>query len=115
MSGTVFIHGMGHSHPPNIIDNQFLEDLDIGTNNEWILERVGIHRRRTVLPLDYIIETRNCDTREAMRVAQVSNAETGRQAAELALQNAGVAAGDIGMLIAGGCSPDIVVPAEALR
>ena len=57
--GSLYIHGMGHFHPGNIVDNAFLEELDIGTNEEWILERVGIHARRTVLPLDYIRETKN--------------------------------------------------------
>ena len=46
---TLHIHGMGHSHPENEITNAFLEELDIGTNDEWILERVGIRSRRTVL------------------------------------------------------------------
>lgn len=50
----LYVHGIGHFHPDNIIDNQFLESLNIGTNNEWIMERVGIRERRTVLSLDYI-------------------------------------------------------------
>ncbi len=113
ITGTVFIHGMGHSHPENIIDNKFLEELDIGTNDKWIMERVGIQTRRTVLPLDYIKETRNRDTRAAVDAAQVSNAETGKIAAEVAIANAGISSADIGMVIAGGCSPDTVTPAEA--
>jgi len=39
--------GLGHFHPENEITNQFLEDLDIGTNDEWIMERTGIRSRRT--------------------------------------------------------------------
>jgi 3-oxoacyl-[acyl-carrier-protein] synthase-3 len=61
----LYLHGMGHFNPENIISNKFLEDLDIGTSNEWILERVGIANRRTVLPLDYIKETKNADFRAA--------------------------------------------------
>ena len=38
---TLFLHGLGHFHPENEITNRFLEELDIGTNDEWILERVG--------------------------------------------------------------------------
>ena len=49
-----FIRGVGHAHPENVVTNQLLTDLDIGTNDEWILERVGIRERRTVLPLDHI-------------------------------------------------------------
>lgn len=105
--------GLGHFHPENEITNQFLEDLDIGTNDEWILERTGIRSRRTALPLDYIRETRNKDPRAAIEAAEMSNAETGARAARLALSRAGVAAGDVGLLIGGGCAPDTVTPAEA--
>ena len=55
----IFIHGIGHFHPENIIDNQFLTDLNIDTSNSWIMERVGIRKRRTVLSLDYIRNTYN--------------------------------------------------------
>ena len=104
---------MGHFHPENEITNQFLEDLDIGTNDEWILERTGIRNRRTALPLDYIRETRNKDPRAAIEAATVSNAEAGAHAARMALDRAGVLASDVGLLIGGGCAPNTVSPAEA--
>ena len=66
---TVYLHGVGHFHPENEISNQFLEDLDIGTNDQWIIDRVGIRARRTVLPLDYIRETKNAEPRDAMDAA----------------------------------------------
>ena len=66
----LYLHSMGHFNPENIITNKFLEDLDIGTNNEWILERVGIQNRRTVLPLDYIKKTKNSDPRAAFEARQ---------------------------------------------
>ena len=50
----MYIHSFGHFHPENIIDNCFLEHLDIGTDDEWIIARTGIRTRHTVLPLDYI-------------------------------------------------------------
>jgi len=109
----LYIHGMGSFHPENVIDNQFLEDLDIGTNDEWILSRVGIKTRRTVLPLDYIQTTKNKDPRAAIEAALYSNAETGKRAAEVALKQAGIKADQIGLVIVGGCSPDISIPAEA--
>ena len=61
--------GIGHFHPESEITNRFLEDLDIGTSDDWILERVGIRTRRTALPLDYIRETRNADPRAAIEAA----------------------------------------------
>lgn len=109
----LYIHGMGCFHPENVIDNQFLESLDIGTDDKWIMERVGIKTRRTVLPLDYIQTTKNHDPRAAMEAALYSNAETGKRAAEAALKNAGIEADQIGMVISGSCSPDVSIPAEA--
>ena len=37
----LYLHGLGHFHPRNVIDNALLEALHIGTNEQWILERVG--------------------------------------------------------------------------
>src|ERR1700728_3244785 len=71
----LFLHGLGHFHPENEIDNAFLEALDIGTSDQWILDRVGIKSRRTVLPLDYIRATKNRDLRGAAEAALYSNAE----------------------------------------
>ena len=105
--------GLGHFHPDNEITNQFLEELDIGTNDEWILERTGIRSRRTALSLDYIRETRNADPRGAIEAAVISNAASGARAAEMALARAGVLASDVGLLIGGGCAPNTVSPAEA--
>jgi 3-oxoacyl-[acyl-carrier-protein] synthase-3 len=110
---TLFLHGLGHFHPENEITNRFLEELDIGTSDAWILERVGIRSRRTVLPLDYLRETRNLDLRAANEAALYTNAELGRRAAELALLRAGIDRSEIGMLIAGGSAPDSLTPAEA--
>ena len=98
-----------------MIDNRFLEELEIGTTDEWILERVGIRERRTVLPLDYIRSTKNADLRAGQEAALYSNVETGRRAALVALERAGLAPGDIGMVVAGGCCPEMQIPAEACR
>lgn len=105
--------GLGHFNPDNEITNQFLEDLDIGTNDEWILERTGIRSRRTSLSLDYIRETRNADPRGAIEAAEISNAQMGARAAEMALARAGVGIEDVGLLLGGGCAPNTVSPAEA--
>ena len=111
---TVYLHGVGHAHPDHEISNRFLEDLDIGTDDAWILERVGIRARRTVLPLDYIRETRNRDPRAALEAADLSNADLGARAAEMALSRAGVALQDVGLVLAGNSASDThTCPAEA--
>jgi len=111
----IYFHGFGHFHPENELTNAFFESLDIGTTDQWIIERVGIERRRTVLPLDYIRTTRNRDVRAAREAAQYSNADTGARAAQMAIARAGISPKDIGMVVAGGCSPDTAIPAEASR
>jgi 3-oxoacyl-[acyl-carrier-protein] synthase III len=107
------VHGLGHFHPENEIDNAFFESLDIGTTEEWIVQRVGIKARRTVLPLEYIRATRNADPRAAEEAAQYTNAQTGARAARVAIERAGIQPSDIGMVVAGGCSPQWQIPAEA--
>jgi 3-oxoacyl-[acyl-carrier-protein] synthase-3 len=109
----MYLHGIGHFHPETVIDNHFLERLDIGTSDEWIVQRTGIHRRHTVLPLEYICVTRNRDPRAADEASRYSNAETGCHALQMALDRAGLAPEHIGMLIAGGSAPRMGAPAEA--
>jgi len=109
----IYIHSAGHFHPENVLDNDFLESLDIGTTNEWIMERVGIKERRTVLSLDYIKATRNQHTAESLEASVYSNAETGALAGTRAIGNAGLKTEDIGMVIAGSCTPQHSCPAEA--
>ncbi|MCH7666290.1 MAG: ketoacyl-ACP synthase III [Acidobacteria bacterium] len=105
--------GLGHFHSEVEITNGFLEELEIGTNREWILERVGIETRRTVLPLDYIRDTRNSDPSMALEAALYSHADTGKQAAEMAMRRAGIAKEDIGLVIAGSSRPEMSSPADA--
>jgi len=110
---TLHLHGLGHFHPETELSNAFLEELEIGTTNEWIVERVGIRARRTVLPLEYIRTTRNRDVRAAPEAALYSNAQMGARAARLAMERAGVEPSRIGMLLSGSSVPGMVCPAEA--
>jgi 3-oxoacyl-[acyl-carrier-protein] synthase-3 len=111
---TLYLHGLGHAHPSNEISNRFLEELDIGTDDAWIVERVGIRSRRTVLPLDYIRATKNADPRAALEAAQIDNAGLAARASRMALERAGVVAAHIGLVIAGNSAADSLgCPAEA--
>ncbi len=109
------ILGMGESHPTTSIDNQFLEALDVGTNAQWIEEKIGILERVTTLPIDYIKATRNQDPRMAREVASATPTDLGVVAAEKALSKTGIAAADVGMLIVNCCSPQQTLPGEAVR
>jgi 3-oxoacyl-[acyl-carrier-protein] synthase-3 len=110
---TLWLHGLGHFHPENEITNRFLEDLDIGTNEQWVMERVGIRSRRTALDLEYIRSTRNADIRAAAEASQISLAQQGANAARMALDRSGLSPQDIGMVIFGSSAPDWASPAEA--
>jgi len=108
----IYLHGVGHFHPENIITNKFLEDLDIGTTEDWIMERVGISTRRTILPLDYIRETKNARPWETDKVRLYSNAQLAGRAAKIAMDRAGIKVEDIGMVISGSSLPEYLTPAE---
>jgi len=69
---SVYLHGIGHFHPETEITNHFLEELDIGTSDAWIMERVGIRSRRTVLSLDYLRATKNVDLRAAAEARPIA-------------------------------------------
>lgn len=112
---TVNILGMGYYHPKTVIDNKFLEELDVGTSSEWIIEKIGIKTRVTTLPLDYIKETRNQDPRQAVEVAEITPTEMGIEASKMALEKAGIAAEDVGLLIVNCCTPHQLAPCEAHR
>ncbi len=109
------ILGMGTCHPTTSIDNHFLEALDIGTNAQWIEEKIGILERVTTLPVDYIRTTRNQDPRMAKEVASMNAVQLGINAAKAALAQAGVSAADVGMVIVNCCSPEQTIPGEAVR
>lgn len=109
----LYLHGIGHFHPENVITNRFLEELRIGTDENWIMERVGIRARHTVLPLDYIRETKNREPRVAHEVSLYTNAEMAVGAAKMALDRAGLSPADIGMVISGSSIPTYTTPAEA--
>jgi 3-oxoacyl-[acyl-carrier-protein] synthase-3 len=109
----LYLHAMGHFHPENIISNKFLEELDIGTTDQWIMERVGIQNRRTVLPLDYIRRTKNVNPLESFPIRQYTNSQMSAKAARMAFERAGLKPEDIGLIISGSSSPDNITPAEA--
>ncbi len=109
----LYLHGAGHFHPENVIDNAFFESLDIGTNDQWIMERVGIKRRRTVLPLSYIQETRNARPNESFKASLYTDAQTGAAAARMAMERAGITAADVGLGVAGSGTPEYSIPSCA--
>jgi 3-oxoacyl-[acyl-carrier-protein] synthase III len=111
----VYILGIGAAHPEHVITNEFLEELGIGSLGDWIVDKIGIRERRSVLPLDYIKKTHNEHPMEALKVASETPADLGIRAAKKALELAGIKATDLGMVITNCCSPRDMIPQESQK
>ena len=111
----MYLHAVGHFHPETVLDNQFLTSLDIGVDAKWIEDRVGIIERRTTLPLEYLRQTRNREPRAAAEAAHTTATEMSVGATRMALERAGLEVSQLGMIISGGCSPEMQIPADASR
>ena len=109
------ILGMGCSHPSTVISNCFLEQLGIDSSAEWILAKIGIQERRTVLPLEYISGDKNRDPRRALSVASHTSLQLGGIAAAEALARAGIEASQLGLVLSNCCTPEGFIPNEAQR
>lgn len=87
------ILGTGWYVPEEIITNEDLEQM-VDTSNEWIVERTGIHERHAAA-LDQ------------------PTSDLAERAARMALEDAGVAASDLDLIIVATLTPDRVMPSTA--
>ena len=79
--------------PPRLLTNADLEKL-VDTSDEWILQRTGIRERHIVDP-------------------GVATSDLGAQAALKAIEKAGLAPDDIGVIVVGTVTPDMMFPSTA--
>jgi 3-oxoacyl-[acyl-carrier-protein] synthase-3 len=79
--------------PPRLLTNADLEKL-VDTSNEWILQRTGIRERHIVDP-------------------GVATSDLGKEAAIKAIDRAGITPKDIGLIIVGTVTPDMMFPSTA--
>ena len=86
------IVGHGKAQPELVVSNDDLANI-VDTSDEWIVERTGIHNRRIAV--------------------DESTTDLGVQAAQAALENAGVVAGDIDLIVCMTISGDVIVPSQA--
>jgi 3-oxoacyl-[acyl-carrier-protein] synthase III len=87
------IAGLGIAVPDDVVGNEAVAEA-IGKDVEWIVSRTGIHERRW-LP-------------KGAKLAPLA-----AQAAEAALADAGMSAGDIDLVLVATASPDDIIPALA--
>ncbi len=79
--------------PPRLLTNADLEKL-VDTTDEWILQRTGIRERHVVDP-------------------GVATSDLGKEAALAAIGRAGLTPADIGFLVVGTVTPDMMFPSTA--
>ena len=79
--------------PPRVLTNADLEKM-VETSDEWILQRTGIKERHIVDP-------------------GVATSDLGTEAAKKAIERAGISADDIGFVVVGTVTPDMMFPSTA--
>jgi 3-oxoacyl-[acyl-carrier-protein] synthase III len=79
--------------PPRLLTNHDLEKM-VETTDEWILQRTGIRERHIVDP-------------------GVATSDLAKEAAAAALQRAGLTPDDIGLIVVGTVTPDMMFPSTA--
>jgi 3-oxoacyl-[acyl-carrier-protein] synthase-3 len=79
--------------PPRLLTNADLTKL-VNTTDEWILQRTGIHERHIVDP-------------------GVATSDLGKEAALKAIERAGLTPSDIGLVVVGTVTPDMMFPSTA--
>ena len=79
--------------PPRLLTNADLEKM-VETTDEWILQRTGIRER-------HIVD------------AGVATSDLGREAAVKAIERAGLTPEDIGVIVVGTVTPDMMFPSTA--
>jgi len=89
----VKIAGLGTYVPPKLLTNADLEKL-VDTTNEWILQRTGIRER-------HIVDQ------------GVGASDLAKEAAVQAMGEAGVAPGQVGFIVVGTTTPDMIFPSTA--
>lgn len=87
------ITGLGAYTPEKIYDNAYMESI-VDTNDEWITRRTGIKERRISAENEYTTDIAS-------------------KAAQKALENAGIKAEDIDLIILGTVTPDYFTPSCA--
>ncbi|HUE58054.1 MAG TPA: beta-ketoacyl-ACP synthase III [Acidimicrobiales bacterium] len=101
------ITGWGTALPERVVTNQDIMTL-FETTDEWIVERSGIHSRRAASG-PFVDEQPPNPPEDGLGTTASLAAEAGRRALDMA----GVAASDIGLLIVCTTTPDQLIPASS--
>lgn len=95
MTISAVVRGIGSYLPERIMENaEFADGLGLETSDEWIRERTGIKRRH-------------------IAADGQTTADLGYEAAIKALENAGLTAGDLDLVLVATSTPDLTFPSTA--
>ncbi len=113
----MFILGIGAAHPDVEITDEVLSSLGLKPTDDEarLLARFGVRSRRASLPLHYIKETKNREVLEGRSVAVATPTTLAVAAARQAFERAGIAPGQVGLIIADTATPYQTCPSEAQR
>jgi 3-oxoacyl-[acyl-carrier-protein] synthase-3 len=89
----VYIRSLATYVPPRVLTNSDLEKM-VETSDEWILQRTGIRERHIVDP-------------------GVATSDLAAEAARCAIEKAGLTPDDIGVIVVGTVTPDMLFPSTA--
>jgi 3-oxoacyl-[acyl-carrier-protein] synthase III len=89
----VYIRSLATYVPPRLLTNSDLEKM-VDTTDEWILQRTGIRERHIVDP-------------------GVATSDLAKEAALKAIEQAGLTPNDIGLIVVGTVTPDMLFPSTA--
>lgn len=90
-----YLAGVGSYAPPRVMRNSEFAALGLETNDEWIVQRTGIRERH-------------------IAGAHETNCSMSAAAARVAMDRAGVHAGELDIIVLGTASPDRLLPSTAV-
>ena len=113
----MFILGIGAAHPDVEVTDEVLASLGLTPTDQEArsLARFGVRSRRASLPLEYIKDTKNREVLEARPQALATPTSLAAAASRQALERAGIAAEQIGLILADTATPYQTCPSEAQR
>lgn len=114
----LFLTAMGHYVPENVLDNNFFDSLNIGSDAQWIVDRVGVQERRSILRPEEIRALRFGDTTrdDLVQAGRIMTfGQMGAKAWGLAMERSGLHTADLhaGAVIGGTSVPDSDIPSHA--
>jgi 3-oxoacyl-[acyl-carrier-protein] synthase III len=101
------ITGWGDALPPRVVTNEDLATI-LDTSHEWIVERSGIHTRHAAAG-PFVDPQPPHHPENGLGTTATLAVEAGRKA----LERAGVAAADVGLLLLCTTTPDQLIPASS--